>query len=759
MLTILNRPSRSYKNVQHDAEGLSAVGSAPYGASSSSSTSHVGPSKPQRGEPEHQFKTYRPSYAEMHFKRQAMHDPNPSSAFSPLPPAFNIGRKHNKEKALAGQRAELDHLLEPEYKSVRNYAGGDDDAASVAGPSRLSSVRTAGGLSALSRRSKDKDENARATGSTTSFHGGQQPAGPPRRGMGGVYIDSTGRLHDTEYDPFAGVSEISRRKSRRRSAFGHQRRHSSGSSSGSEASSDSGPRQPQRVSFDGRESMDDGDREREEIRRRLEVERRRLDEVSGYAAARRRSMMSDRASGFMNGRSTPSIRSGYEDAVSLSSHAHTNGLGRAPSRLSQRHQAPSSPLSETYDEEDTRASGSSYNTTRTGQSQRATSSVGGTDESPRKHTETTPESSSTERHMRAKPSISSSFAGDDFSPQKPPAGQRTTSADTLKAESRNVSEMTLKGRQNDHQSSSLASDPLPRYEEAESAPRRLPEKVKATPMKPAQRVERAPSGATRITGFDAVPRKVSEAVSVQSVQSSVLKVPESVRSGASSRGSSEREHAVHQRQKPAERPREQLFPETPAQSKRREDRERRSARVARPTTGRIVEPIVPSSSRSRILPEIQILEDDDPRIIFPPHGPSTRIQHPRAATQTPQSPQYHSGINSGPTSLNGGERRDSSTRSITYNDSNKATSTIIEETGGGYVPSLWAGGDRHLRTTEEERERYRPKEWGGKNGDLAGRPEGWQPDLKDGFKRNVKEMSTNARFSVFRTKKKLMRNL
>lgn len=34
-----------------------------------------------------------------------------------------------------------------------------------------------------------------------------------------------------------------------------------------------------------------------------------------------------------------------------------------------------------------------------------------------------------------------------------------------------------------------------------------------------------------------------------------------------------------------------------------------------------------------------------------------------------------------------------------------------------------------------------------------------RPDLKDGFKRNVKEMSTNARFSVFRTKKKLLRNL
>lgn len=328
--------------------------------------------------------------------------------------------------------------------------------------------------------------------------------------------------------------------------------------------------------------------------------------------------------------------------------------------------------------------------------------------------------------MKAKPSISSSYAGDDFSPQKPPVGARTTSEDTLKAESRNVSEMTLRGRQSDHQSSPLVSEALPRYEEAESVPPRLPEKLKSTPMKPAQKVERAPSGATRITGFDAAPRKVSQAISVQSVQSSVLKVPESVKSGASSRGSSEREHAVHQRQKPVERPREQLFPETPAQSKRREDRERRNARVARPTTGRVVEPVMSSSSRSRILPEIQILEDDDPRIIFPPHGPSTRIQQPRMVSQTPQSPQQHSGIHSGPTSLNGGERRDSSARSITFNDSNKATSTIIEETGGGYVPSLWAGGDRHLRTTEEERERYRPKEWGGKHGDLGGRPEGWQ---------------------------------
>ena len=28
--------------------------------------------------------------------------------------------------------------------------------------------------------------------------------------------------------------------------------------------------------------------------------------------------------------------------------------------------------------------------------------------------------------------------------------------------------------------------------------------------------------------------------------------------------------------------------------------------------------------------------------------------------------------------------------------------------------------------TEEEREMYRPKEWGGRNGELGGRPDEWQ---------------------------------
>jgi hypothetical protein len=31
-----------------------------------------------------------------------------------------------------------------------------------------------------------------------------------------------------------------------------------------------------------------------------------------------------------------------------------------------------------------------------------------------------------------------------------------------------------------------------------------------------------------------------------------------------------------------------------------------------------------------------------------------------------------------------------------------------------------------LRVTEDEKEKYRPKEWGGKTGDLAGKPEEWK---------------------------------
>lgn len=657
-----------------------------------------------------------------------MHDPHPQSSFSPLPPAFQFGRK-NKEQALVGQRAELDHILEPGFKAASIYDG--DDNTSIAGPSRLSSARTAGGLSALSRKSKD--EGLRPSGSITSFHPNRDSA-VSRRGLGGVYIDSSGRLHDTEYDPFAGVSEMSRRKSRRRSAFGgQQRRGSLSASDGSDVSSDSGRLAAPRTSYDGRRvSEEEKDKERDEIRRRLEVDRRRLDEVSGYAAARRRSMVSDRASGYhtINGRATPSIRSGHEDGISLAPN------GRVPSRLSQHATLPS-PRSPTFDGGISTLSGSSYATTR--QSARPASSNGGGEESPRKHTETTPP----ELAKRELPNIKSKreeppptplqqdYEEDDDDEEVYEETTQDTDTETPVTTaplSPVMSAVKIPSIPSAHPAAAVPVIPLvltPEPPEKDKPPppyheqhdndtvvttirsARVPSKTLPKPPPkpklsvPKQKVETAPDGATRVTGFAAGPPRA--AVKPQTVASRTIKVPESVMSHNSSR-SSEREH-----RKPAERPREQIFPETPAQAKRREEQERRHLRAGRTPAGALAADSVAASSRSRILPEIEIVDDDDPRIVFPSAGPRTRIQS-------------HDHIIRSSSSIG----RDNSSKSIKYNDSNKATSAIIEETGGGYVPSRWAQGDRNLRVTGEQKEMYRPKEWGGKHGDLGGRAEEWR---------------------------------
>jgi hypothetical protein len=201
----------------------------------------------------------------------------------------------------------------------------------------------------------------------------------------------------------------------------------------------------------------------------------------------------------------------------------------------------------------------------------------------------------------------------------------------------------------------------------------------------------------------------------QSVQSRRL-ASESVFSAATSR-SSEADRA-EARQRPKPRPREQLFPETPAQAKKREERERRNLRAGRTRAGELAADSVKpgTSSRSRILPEIEIVDDDDPRIVFPPNGPSTRIQtrfdH---VIRTP----------SGSHSARRADDNNSSTRSAGHGSS-KEPSAIIEESGGGYLPSRWATGDRQLRVTELDKEQYRPREWGGRHGDLGGRPEEWR---------------------------------
>jgi len=222
-----------------------------------------------------------------------------------------------------------------------------------------------------------------------------------------------------------------------------------------------------------------------------------------------------------------------------------------------------------------------------------------------------------------------------------------------------------------------------------------------------------------------------------------MKVPESVKSGGSSRSSERYDHSIP-RQKPAERPREQVFPETPAQAKRREEKERRNLRAGRTSAGsRAVDSVtITASARTRILPEIEIVEDDDPRIIFPPNGQSTRIQTYGAHGTIGAVRTHHADPRridtSGPTRLLSDSGRDgsvygNSTHSMRGTggtggggDSNKAPSVIIEETGGGYLPSRWASGDRQLRVTEEQKERYRPMEWGGRHGDLGGRTDEWR---------------------------------
>lgn len=807
---------------------------------------------------------------EMHFKRQQMHDPFSTSA-------FNLGRK-NKEQARAGQRAELDHILEPGYKSSFNY---DDESTSVAGPSRLSSVRTAGGLSALSRRTKEKlngEDNIHRSGSTASFANGNAAGGAKKSG---VYLDSTGRLHDTEYDPFAGVAELSRRRSRRRGAM-RGRRNSASSSDTTSSSEESGHGRGARTLSRG-SMTDDPDRDREEIRRRLDQERRKLDEVSGYAAARRRSMMSDRASGHYSGRGTPSVRSGYEDTGSLHPSIAPSGMTSITNGRTPRPNQPS-PLSPTLSKSSKAQSAVSGGS---GASSRAAESQKSVEDSPRKHTETVHSSmprtqrSASDRTITQKMkdlgqtqdsgNISDDEAegDDDFhdatddvnhveeegaveeeqpppsydshqpqpqngrgapQPQEPrmeeegsepesdesgeetaspldrdrdvrfhepqmeritslqsptqpshepirrvhshsqapshpkhprsvsskgrlerPAGPaRTQSHDyerPLYAEVDMVRELPLlKPRPAKQHSQEAAIEVIKTYSREPREPRepreREPREAKEPPPPPKKdkgptRVtggfESVPLPKQRVTGFEA-PRRPSGAPSGHSVAASHLASSHlagragSIRSGVSSHSD---DHERKRRPKPAERPREQLFPETPAQMKRREERERRELRSGKTPAGRLAADSVATSSRSRILPEIEIVDDDDPRIVFPSNGPATHSTargHTFRAPSLSLSNSHFPGDHSGPTSLRSDHRMadDTSSRSLAYHDSSKAPSAIIEESGGGYLPSRWASGDKALRLTEEEKERYRPREWGGRKGDLGGRPDQWQ---------------------------------
>jgi hypothetical protein len=614
MAILSGRPSRSYANVEHNAEGLSAVGSAPFS------------NKKMEGG----FKTYRPcectvsltwshiddsALVESHL-RPLMYDPHPDSAFAPLPPAFQRN-KHKKEAALAGQRAELDHILEPGYRHT------DADGNSIAGPSRVSAARTAGGMAA-ERKPKI---SVRSSSSVSSF----RSAG--KKALGGVYVDSSGKVHDTEYDPFARVSEMSRKASRRRSAFGADKKKGSGSSS---SGSDSEVHPP----ANGRKSVDGGkEREEEEIRRRLDMERRRLDEVSGYAASKRRSFASEKIS-LAGGRTTPSIRSS-EDGDHLTVYSALERQGRA--QTSQGYYRPS-PLSPTFGD---RSSTHSYSTARTpltnGTMEEEEDGAIAGDETPEKATETT-------------------------QPMAPPP-----------------------------------------------------------PPQPKERIEIRKEGSRKITGFDAPSSPMPPSTPAMTAAES-LRPPDSARSGGS-RASSDRDREP--RPKPVQRPREELFPETPAQMKKREERERRVGRAplsSSRVSGLAVDTGIASRSTARVLPEIEIVEDDDPRIIFPPSEKARTTKIQTTHDHVIRGPFSHA-INAtgGMAGSSIGERRASSARSVPFSGgAASGPSSILEEGPGGYLPSRWASGDKQLRLTEDEKEMYRPREWGGKKGELGGRTEEWR---------------------------------
>lgn len=555
-----------------------------------------------------------------------MYDTNPGSSFSPLPPAFNISSRHRKDQVAAGQRAELDHILDPEYKSVSNYSLDDMNGA---GPSRRKE-RTAGGLMGAGGglRSHSSLASFRPSSGAGGSGGSAVGGGAPRQksALGGVYVDANGKVHDTEYDPFAGVAEVNRAKSRRRSAFGSERRQDS--ESGSSASGSSVGQPASRHESEGaRQAKDE-----ETARRRRESERRRFEDVAEHAAmVRRRSVMSSRSGGAgADGRVTPSLKSNDESAMSAVQNFHLDRLnGRSRSSQGSQMQLNSghipSPLSPTF-------SNSPSSPLPT---------VADSDERPVKYTETT---APTDR-------VASSSKAAAAAAMPPP--------------------------------------PIPK-----------------------SKIEIKEGGTRKITGFDApsTPKTTPATPRINT-----LLAPSSARLSAGSRSRASSETSREPRIKPAERPREEIYPETPAQQKKREEKERRQARSGASASAYSRPPTINTGTTTRVLPEIQIVEDDDPRVIIPLDGRSTRLQTKYTQADHVIRPFAASSHVAG-----------GSINSLPLGSGQKAPSEILDEGQGGYVPSRWARGDKALRVTEDEKEKYRPKEWGGKTGDLAGKPEEWR---------------------------------
>nr|ODN90376.1 hypothetical protein L204_05981 [Cryptococcus depauperatus CBS 7855] len=623
-MTLLSKPSRSYAHVEHDKDGLGSRAKRPEG-----------------------FKTFRPPISETHLKRSLGYDPHPTSHFAPLPSAFQSHRV-KKEQALAGQRAEADHLLQPPR-------------------------RTAGGFSGYAAPSLNKSP------SLLSFN-------PSSGARVGVYIDSSGKLHDTEYDPFAGVADITRAKSKRQSAFGSSRRHSSSSSSSSQSSHQAGSRRP---SMDVGRARIDREREEEEVRKRLE--KQRIDDVSSYVA-RRRSLLSERE---QTGRGSPSIRSSEDlpSAVTfVTAPPSANGTAKSTGKSQQVYYYPS-PLSPSFP----------FNL------------------------------------PSAKTPSTSTFAGAEGTPPE------------------KATEMTLK-----------SPNPSP------------------LPMEPRKSKVEVKDGTTKIIGFDGPlrPSPLSPSVLQRSPTptdgflslrirspspSSSHLTPPAPPSASTSRSSGEFDRSRSRSPLPHRRAtREGIYPETPAQTKKRQEKEqRRLASGGRPlviNTDLVPRSTYQSVARGRVLPEIEIVEDDDPRIILPREGgKTTRIpkpylpfpshsSQPRAARKSSSIVSHshshsHSTLPSPPSFANL-DRPRSLTGSA--KGGGGGAGSLVED-NGGYLPSRWASGDRHLRVKEADREAYRPKEWGKDEGIE------WHPGAKDQIKRNLKDIATSARFSLYRTKKKLLR--
>lgn len=525
--------------------------------------------------------------SETHLKRPGGLDGHHGSSFSPLPSAF-LSSKQRKQQQEEGRRAEAEHMLDPDFRSTSNFSLDDNHA----GPSRKGN-RTAGGMLGGSVM--------RGTSSLSNFKG----PGKKSQLSAGVYVDAEGKMHDTEFDPFAAVAEMTRNKSRRRSAFGSERKRGSDSESTSSEES---------VDKSGARPVADAKRNEEALRQRRDSERKRFEDISGQAMKRRQSILSQRS--VEGGRATPSLKSTEEGPMSVLQHYHLDRLNnRTRSSQGSLHQGSihRSPLSPTFGH-----SPSSPLPT-----------VADTDERPEKSTETT---------------------------SMPP------------------------------------------------------------PAVPKSKVEIKPGGTKKVTGFDAPE---SPHPTIQTPRSASHLALSPARMSTSSRASRASTETAGERTKPPERPREEIFPETPAQTKKREERQRRQARLgygAGTSSTRLMDNRA-ASTGARVLPEIEILADDDPRVVIPTDGRSTRLQTKYTQADHVIRPFASSSVLDRPSSL----------RSVGFAGSGtKAPSEILDEGHGGYVPTRWAKGDKMLRVTEDDKERYRPKEWGGKTGDLAGKPEEWR---------------------------------